>query len=322
MAPRMADPKAPLPAPPGRLPDLLWRGATGLCALAIFAVLAATGAFLVRGSARAFAHHGFGFIFSDAWDPSGGHYGALAFLWGTAFTSVIALAVALPLGVLTAVWLVEIAPGWLRGPVGLIVEMLAAIPSVLLGLWGIFVLVPLVQKFQERVTAKFAGAPFIGRFFDGPPIGFGYLTAGLLVAIMILPVIVSVTREVLKTVPVIQREAAYGLGATRWEMIRLSVLPWGVQGIFGAGMLGLARALGETMAVTMVIGNTPQISASLHATGYTLASVIANEFAEAPDDLAISSLVSLGLILFLVTLVVNGAAQLMIRWLRKRAGGG
>ena len=302
----------------GRAMDWLFRGATGFCAATLLALLLVLFVFMAHGAWPALHTQGFGFIFSAAWDPSNEKYGALSFIYGTLFTSLIALALALPLGVLTAVYLVEIAPRWLRGPIALAVELLAAIPSVLLGLWGIFELVPLIRQFEDKVLS-----PRLGKLpiFSGPPIGFGYLAAGTLLAIMVLPLIVSVTREVLRQVPLSQREAAYALGATRWEVIRMAVLPYGWQGIFGAGMLALARALGETMAVTMVIGNTPAISASLLATGSTLASVIANEFAEAPSDLAIASLISLGLILFAVSLIVNGLAQLMLRWLgAKRAG--
>lgn len=297
--------------------DFIFRGATGLCAASLLALLLVLVVFMARGAWPALSAHGLGFIFSTAWDPSNEKYGALSFIYGTLFTSLIAILIALPLGVLTAVFLVEIAPKWLRGPIAMTVELLAAIPSVLLGLWGIFELVPLIRQFEDKVLS-----PKLGKLpmFSGPPIGFGYLAAGVLLAIMVLPLIVSVTREVLRQVPLSQREAAYALGATRWEVIRMAVLPYGWQGIFGAGMLALARALGETMAVTMVIGNTYAISGSLLGTGSTLASLIANEFAEAPSDLAIASLISLGLILFAVSFIVNALAQLMLRWLAAKRG--
>ncbi len=275
--------------------------------------------FMVKGSLLAFKDHGFGFIFSPEWDPTNQKYGALTFLFGTAYTSLIGMAFALPLAVLTAVALVEILP---RGPAKLIslaVELLAAIPSVLLGLWGIFELVPLVRKFEILIYKSHTGLRELP-IFSGAPLGVGYLAAGLILAIMALPFILSVTREVLLQVPASQREAAYALGATRWQAIWKFILPYSWKGIFGAALLGLARVLGETMAVTMVIGNTPQIKASLFASGYTLASVIANEFTEAPSDLAISALISLGLILLVVTILLNAAARLMILYLNRNMG--
>jgi phosphate transport system permease protein len=302
-----------------RAGDLLFRGATAICSGSVLLLLLLLTAMLVRGAWPALAAHGWRFALSPDWDPSGEHYGGLTFIYGTLYTSLIALAIALPLGIMTAVYLVEIAPRGLRGPLALAVEMLAAIPSVLFGLWGIFVLVPKLRWLEAEYLGKYFGKLPL---FDGPPIGIGFLAAGVLLAIMVLPLIVSVTREVILQVPVAQREAAYALGATRWEVIRLAVLPYGWRGIFGAGMLALARALGETMAVTMVIGNTPQIKASLFAPGYTLASVIANEFSEAPSDLAVASLISLGLILFILSIGVNGLAQLLLRWLGKKYGGG
>jgi phosphate transport system permease protein len=274
---------------------------------------------MVKGSLLAFKDHGFGFIFSPEWDPTNQKYGALTFLFGTAYTSLIGMAFALPLAVLTAVALVEILP---RGPAKLIslaVELLAAIPSVLLGLWGIFELVPLVRKFEILIYKSHTGLRELP-IFSGAPLGVGYLAAGLILAIMALPFILSVTREVLLQVPASQREAAYALGATRWQAIWKFILPYSWKGIFGAALLGLARVLGETMAVTMVIGNTPQIKASLFASGYTLASVIANEFTEAPSDLAISALISLGLILLVVTILLNAAARLMILYLNRNMG--
>jgi phosphate transport system permease protein len=300
-----------------RWADLLFRGATAACAGAVLLLLVLLAVFMVHGSLPALAAHGWRFAVDRMWDPTGNRYGALSFIYGTLYTSLIALFIALPLGIMTAVFLVEIAPRRVRAPVALAVEMLAAIPSVLFGLWGIFVLVPRLRWLEAHVLGKYFGRLPL---FSGPPIGIGYLAAGVLLAIMILPLIVSVTREVILQVPQIQREAAYALGATRWEVIRIAVLPYGWRGIFGAGMLGLARALGETMAVTMVIGNSPQIQASLFAPGYTLAAVIANEFAEAPTPLAISSLISLGLILFLLSILVNFSAQVILRLLGRRYG--
>jgi phosphate transport system permease protein len=297
--------------------DLVFRGASAACAASILLLLLALTIFMVKGSLPAFGAHGWRFVIDRMWDPTGNRYGALAFIFGTIYTSLIALALALPLGIMTAVFLVEIGPRALKGPISLAVEMLAAIPSVLFGLWGIFELVPKLRWLEAKlIPPALAKIPL----FEGPPIGLGYLAAGVLLAIMVLPLIVSVTREVLQQVPQIQREAAYALGATRWEVIRLAVLPFAWRGIFGAGMLGLARAIGETMAVTMVIGNSPQISASLLAPGYTLASVIANEFAEAPSDLSISSLISLGLILFALSILVNASAQAILHFTTRRHG--
>ena len=305
---------------PSHKADRLFRVLTGACAMGVAGLLLVVILFMVKGSIPAFQDHGLGAILSPDWDPTNQRYGALTFLFGTAYTSLIGMAIALPLGVLTAVALVEIMP---RGPakaIALAVELLAAIPSVLLGLWGIFELVPLVRKFEIAIYKSPLGLREFP-LFSGAPLGVGFLSAGLLLAIMALPFILSVTREVLLQVPVSLREAAYALGATRWQAIRKFILPYSWKGIFGAGLLGLARVLGETMAVTMVIGNTPQIKASLFASGYTLASVIANEFTEAPSDLAISALISLGLVLLVLTVLLNAAARLMLVYLNRRMGG-
>jgi phosphate transport system permease protein len=250
------------------------------------------------------------FLVSSDWDPVSGSFGALAFVYGTVVTSAIAMLVALPIGVALALFLSEMGPGALRPPVSFAIETLAAIPSVIYGLWGLFVLVPWLRGTVE---------PFLGRrlgflpLFAGPPIGLGYLAAGLILAIMILPTISSVTLEVLKTVPQALREGALSLGATRWEAIRMAVLPYSRAGIFGAALLGLGRALGETMAVTMVIGNSPEIHASLFAAGYSLPAVIANEFAEATGALHTGALAGLALVLFGITLFLNALARLLVR---------
>jgi phosphate transport system permease protein len=303
----------------GRTADRIFRLATGACALSVAALILVAVLYLVHGSVPAFRANGLGAILSPVWDPTNQKYGALSFLFGTAYTSLIGMAIALPLGVLTAVALVEILPKALSQAISLAVELLAAIPSVLLGLWGIFVLVPLVRTVEIAIYKSPLGLKKLP-IFAGPPLGVGYLSAGVLLAIMALPFILSVTREVILQVPSAQREAAYALGATRWQAIRRFILPYSWKGIFGAGLLGLARVLGETMAVTMVIGNTPQIKASLFASGYTLASVIANEFTEAPSDLAISALISLGLILLLVSILLNGAARIMLLRLSRSHG--
>ncbi len=320
VAPSVRDTQPQSPLSTGRGADRIFRLVTGACAALVAVLLLLAVIFMVKGSMPAILDHGLSFVLSPDWDPTNQKYGALTFLFGTAYTSFIGMAIALPLGVMTAVALVEILP---HGPAKIIsvaVELLAAIPSVLLGLWGIFELVPLVRQVEITIYQSPLGLKELP-LFSGAPMGVGFLSAGLLLAIMALPFIMSVSREVLLQVPSAQREAAYALGATRWQAIRKFILPYSWKGIFGAGLLGLARVLGETMAVTMVIGNTPQIKASLFATGYTLASVIANEFTEAPSDLAISALISLGLILLLLTVLLNAAARLMLFYLNRRMAG-
>ena len=237
-------------------------------------------------------------------------YGAWPFIFGTAVSSLIAVLIAVPLGVATALYLTEMAPLKIRQPIVMIIEMLAAVPSVIFGLWGIFVMVPWLRDHLFLwLKESFGFLPL----FQGPIYGVSMLAGGIVVAIMILPIITSVSREILRSVPNLQREAAYALGATHWEVIRIAVLSYARRGLFGAAVLGLGRALGETMAVTMVIGNRPEVSASLFAPGYTLASVIANEFTEATTDLYLSSLFELGLVLLALTILVNALAQFMLR---------
>jgi len=258
----------------------------------------------------AFKTFGFGFLFSSDWDPPHNVFGAAPAIYGTIISSIIALVIATPLALGVAIFLSEFAPGWLRQPVAFFVDLLAAIPSVVYGLWGIFVLQPILR---DHVMPFLSGLPVIGQsgLFEGPAYGPSMLAAGLILAIMVLPFISAVSREVLMAVPRSQREAALALGATKWEMIADAVVPYARSGIIGGIILGLGRALGETMAVTMLIGNVHKISASLFAPGYTMASLIANEFAEATGDLHISALMAVGGVLFLVTLVVNALA----RWL-------
>ncbi len=253
---------------------------------------------------------GLGFLTSSEWDPPHNVFGAAPAIYGTVVSSIVALVIATPLALGVAIFLSEFAPGWLRQPVAFLVDLLAAIPSVVYGLWGIFVLLPLLR---QHVMPFLAGLPGIGRLplFQGPAYGPSMLAAGLILAIMILPYISAVSREVLMAVPRSQREAALALGATKWEMIADAVVPYARSGIVGGIILGLGRALGETMAVTMLIGNVHDISASLFAPGYTMASLIANEFAEATGDLHLSALMAVGAVLFAVTLIVNAIA----RWL-------
>jgi phosphate transport system permease protein len=258
------------------------------------------------------------FLFGRDWDPVQDSFGALPFLYGTIVTSLVAIVVAVPIAIGLALFLVEMAPARLRRIVSFLVDLLAAIPSVVFGLWGLMVLVPLLR---ERIEPGLGRSVGFLPLFSGPPIGLGYLAAGLLLAIMILPTISSVTIDVLRTMPQALREGGLALGATRWESIRLTVLPFAKRGILGAVILGLARALGETMAVTMVIGNQPEIHASLFSPGYTLPAVIANEFAEATGDVHIGALAGLALVLFAVTFALSAAARLLVRLSTKQLKG-
>lgn len=289
--------------------DVLYKGVTYgiviLFVLTFFAILFE----LLKGSASAFSHTGFSFLVDNVWDPVQEKYGAIAFIWGTLYSSLIALLIAAPLGVGAGIFLSEYSPEWLRSPVKFLVEMLAAIPSVIYGLWALFFLVPLLRTDVQPFLIKYLG--FLP-FFKGTPIGVGMLAAGVTLSIMILPFIVSVTYEVLRTVPGDQREGSYALGSTKWETIQKVVLGYGKQGIFGGIFLAFGRAFGETMGVTMVIGNIPNISLSVIEMGNSMASVIANEFAEAASEVYLSHLVAIGLLLLLVALVTNGAARLLI----------
>ncbi len=264
---------------------------------------------LVAAARPAIERFGVGFLSGSTWDPVAGEFGVLPFIYGTLVSSALALLISVPLGIGTAVFLSELAPGWLRSPVRFLVELLAAIPSVVYGLWGIFVLVPWVRTV---LTPALKGTLGFLPLFAGPPLGIGMLTAGLILSVMVVPFIVAVSTEVMRAVPRSQREAALALGATTWETTRKAVIPYARSGIVGAIFLALARALGETMAVTMVIGNVPQIKASLLAPAYTVSAVIANEFAEATQDLYVAALVYAGLALFLVTVIVNILARVLV----------
>ena len=293
-----------------RWPDFSFRWLALLAAATILALIALVGWELYQGSRLAIGHFGPKFLADSIWNPVTDQYGAWPFIFGTLVSSLIALVIAVPLGVATALYLTELAPQRLRQPIVMIVEMLAAVPSVIFGLWGIFVLIPWLRDHLFVWLKETLG--FLP-LFQGTIYGVSMLAAGIIVAIMIQPIITSVSREILRSVPNLQREAAYALGATHWEVMRIAVLSYARRGLFGAAVLGLGRALGETMAVTMVIGNRPAVSASLFAPGYTLASVIANEFTEATTDLYLSSLFELGLVLVAVTIMVNIVAQLMLR---------
>jgi phosphate transport system permease protein len=260
-------------------------------------------------SRQAIAAFGWRFLVTSTWDPVAGAFGALPFIYGTLVSSLLALLIAVPLSLGAAIFLAELAPFWIRPPVAFLIELLAAVPSVVYGLWGIFVLVPWLRGWVQPALGRWFG--FVP-LFQGPPYGVGMLAAGVILSIMIVPYITSVAREVLLAVPHTQREAALGLGATRWEATRIAVLRYGRSGLIGAILLGLGRALGETMAVTMVIGNRAEVAVSLFAPGYTMASVIANEFTEATSDLYVSALVEMGLLLLGVTVLVNALARLLI----------
>jgi phosphate transport system permease protein len=279
------------------------------CGLAVVAVLALIVYELVTGSRLSWHAFGFKFFAGSDWDPVSERFGALPFIYGTLVSSLLALIIAVPLSVGVAVFTTEMCPAALRGSLSFFVELLAAIPSVIYGLWAMFVLVPLLSGYVQPFLTKTLGWTGL---FEGPPYGIGMLAAGIILAIMIIPIISSITREVLMVVPQHQREGVLALGATRWEMIRVGVLRNARAGIVGGIILGLGRALGETMAVTMVIGNRPEIAKSLFAPGYTMASVLANEFSEATGDVYLSALVEISLALFLVTIIVNALAQLLV----------
>ncbi len=298
--------------------DLLFRLLTGAFAAGAIVLLATMAVQMTRASALSLRRFGFGFVTSTSWDPVRDLFGALPFVFGTVGSSLLALLMAVPVSMGVAIFLAELAPGWVRRSLGFVVELLAAIPSVVYGLWGIFVLAPWLRDAVEPGLARTSG--FLP-FFRGVPRGFGMLAGGLVLAIMILPTIASVSRDVMRAVPASYREGALALGATRWETIRMAVLPHARSGIVGAVVLGLGRALGETMAVTMVIGNRAEISGSLFDPAATMASVIANEYTEASGDLHLAALSELGLLLFAVTVILNVVARLLV-WRVSRVPGG
>jgi phosphate transport system permease protein len=275
----------------------------------------------VAGSLPAIREFGFGFLISQRWNPVTENFGALAPIYGTLVTSFIAMLIAVPVGLMIAMFLTELCPQWLRRPIGIAIELLAGIPSIIYGIWGLFVFAPFLQAtLQPALISTFGEIPILGALFEGPPYGIGMLTAGLILAIMVLPFVTSISRDVFEAVPPVLKEAAYGLGCTTWEVVRNVVLPYTRVGVIGGIMLGLGRALGETMAVTFVIGNAHKIQASLLAPGTTISATIANEFTEAVGDLYTSSLIALGLILFVITFIVLSCARYMLLRLNKRIG--
>jgi len=303
-----------------RLRERAFRGATFAAALLVLALLGGVAISLLVGAWPAFAHFRLGFLTREVWNPVTDQFGALAPIYGTLVTSFLALLLAIPVSFGIAIFLTELAPVWLKRPVGVAVELLAAVPSIIYGIWGLFVLAPILQRHVQPWLIEWLGPlPLIGRLFQGPPYGIGVLTAGFVLAIMVIPFISAVMRDVFETVPDVLKESGYGLGATTWEVIWQVVVPYARGGIIGGIMLGLGRALGETMAVTFVIGNAHRIGSSLLAPGTTISASIANEFAEAVGDLYTSSLVALGALLFLITFAVIAAARLMLLRLERKA---
>jgi phosphate transport system permease protein len=285
--------------------DRRFRLGTGAFAALVLLIVAGIAFELTRQSMLSIEKFGLKFWTTSTWDPVSGIFGALPFIWGTLYSSVLALAVATPIALGIAIFISELSPRLLRQPLAYLTELLAAIPSIVYGLWGVFVLVPIVRKVEIALGAK-------------PALGVGMLAAALILAVMVIPFTSSVAREILKNVPSTQREAAYALGATRWEAIKVAI-GFGKSGIIGAVMLGFGRALGETLAVTMVIGNAPQVTASLFKPQYTMAAVIANEFTEAADELYLHALIEIGLLLFIITIGVNMLSRLLIWSMKRRA---
>jgi phosphate transport system permease protein len=305
----------------GSIGDGVFRALTFLFALLVLLILGGVIVALVDGALPALRTFGIGFLFSDVWNPVTEKFGALAPIYGTLVTSAIAMLVGIPVAFGVAVFITEICPGWLKRPLATMIELLAAIPSIIYGIWGLFVFAPFVQQYiQPNLIASLGQIPGFGALFAGPPLGIGVLTAGFILAIMVLPFISSIMRDVFETVPAILKESAYGLGATRSEVVRQIVLPYTRIGVVGGIMLGLGRALGETMAVTFVIGNAHRISVSILQPGTTISASLANEFTEAVGDLYLSSLIALGFVLFVITFIVLAIAKMMLRRLEQRAG--
>ncbi|HTS86110.1 MAG TPA: phosphate ABC transporter permease subunit PstC [Usitatibacter sp.] len=303
------------------LMDAIFKNLTRFFAFLVFSLLAAILVSLVIGSTASLEKYGVRFLFNENWDPVKEDFGALVPIFGTLVTSGIALGIAIPVSFGIALFLTELSPPWLRRPLGTAIEMLAAVPSIIYGMWGLFIFAPLFQEYAQPIMAKTLGnVPFLKVFFSGPPMGIGMLAAGIILAVMVIPFITAVMRDVFELVPPMLKESAYGLGSTTWEVVWRVVLPYTKVGVIGGIMLGLGRALGETMAVTFVIGNAHQLSASLFAPGNSIASALANEFTEAVGDLYTSALVELGLILFLITTIVLALSKLLLMQLAKGEG--
>ena len=301
--------------------DMVFRAATRASAILVLVLLGGVAISLIAGSWEALSKFGISFLTTESWNPVTENFGALAPIYGTIVTSAIAIIIAVPIGIGIAVFLTELCPRPLRRPIGIAVELLAGIPSIIYGIWGLFVFAPFLQTtIQPFIISLFHGVPGLSSLFAGPPYGIGLLTSSLILAIMVLPFITSITKDVFDTVPAVLKESAYGIGCTTWEVTRRVTIPYTRVGIMGGVMLGLGRALGETMAVTFVIGNAHRISASLFAPGTTISATIANEFTEADGNLYTSSLVSLGLILFIITFIILALARYMLLRIDSRTG--
>jgi phosphate transport system permease protein len=304
-----------------RLGDAVFRNLTRAAAIGVLLLLSGVIVSLIQGSIPAIRTFGFGFLTSERWNPVTENFGALPAIYGTIVTSFIAMLIAVPVGLMIAFFLTELCPQWLRRPIGTAIELLAGIPSIIYGIWGLFMFAPFLQAtLQPFLINTLGNVPGVGSLFAGPPFGIGVLTSGLILAIMVLPFVTSISRDVFEAVPAVLKEAAYGLGCTRWEVVRNVVLPYTRVGVIGGIMLGLGRALGETMAVTFVIGNAHRISASVLAPGTTISATIANEFTEAVGDLYTSALIELGLILFVITFIVLAIARYMLMRIERRIG--
>jgi phosphate transport system permease protein len=304
-----------------RLGDALFRHLTRAAAIAVLLLLSGVIVSLIQGSIPALRTFGLGFLISERWNPVTDLYGALPAIYGTIVTSFIAMLIAVPVGLLIAFFLTELCPLRLRRPIGIAIELLAGIPSIIYGIWGLFIFAPFLQATLQPFLINTLGrVPGISLLFSGPPYGIGILTSGLILAIMVLPFVTAITRDVFDAVPAVLKEAAYGLGCTTWEVVRKVVLPYARVGVIGGIMLALGRALGETMAVTFVIGNAHRISASVLAPGTTISATIANEFTEAVGDLYTSALIALGLILFVITFIVLAIARYMLMRINRRIG--
>jgi phosphate transport system permease protein len=304
-----------------RIGDTIFRALTRAAAIGVLVILGGVIISLIDGSLPAFRAFGLNFLVEERWNPVTERFGALAPIYGTLVTSFIAMLIAVPVGLLIAVFLTELCPMWLRRPIGIAIELLAGIPSIIYGIWGLFVFAPFLQEtLQPFLIATFGNIPVLSALFAGPPYGIGVLTAGLILAIMVLPFVTSISRDVFEAVPPVLKEAAYGVGCTTWEVVRYVVVPYTRVGVIGGVMLGLGRALGETMAVTFVIGNAHKVSGSLLAPGTTISATIANEFTEAVGDLYTSSLIALGLILFVITFIVLAIARYMLLRIERRIG--
>ncbi len=304
-----------------RLHDIFFRNITRGAAILVLVILSGVIIALFEGSLPALRAFGFNFLIEERWNPVTEKFGAFAAIYGTVVTSFIAMLIAVPLGLLISLFLTELCPMWLRRPIGIAIELLAGIPSIIYGIWGLFAFAPFLQRtLQPALIDWFGNVPVLSTVFEGPPYGIGMLTAGLILAIMVLPFITSISRDVFEAVPAVLKEAAYGVGCTTWEVVRYVVLPYARVGVIGGVMLGLGRALGETMAVTFVIGNAHRVSASILAPGTTISATIANEFTEAVGDLYTSALIALGLILFVITFIVLAAARYLLMRMDSRIG--